>query len=486
MGEHEKGLYRKEDEHDSCGIGFVADIKGRKSHDILKRGLEVLDRMEHRGAESADNKTGDGSGVLLHIPHEFYKKLIPNLPAAGTYGTGLVFFPGSGDKNAGESKTIILKLIEENAAAAGLSMLALRDVPVNSGAIGIIAKAAEPAVKQLVLVPTTPGGAAVSGSQDKAPADGGVSDLDFRLFIFRKKFEKALREKEIEAYVPSLSSRIIIYKGMLMSTQLKEYFPELRDEAVITAVALVHSRFSTNTFPNWSLAQPFRMVAHNGEINTIKGNRFWMTAREALFAHPRFGDDLKSLLPAMERDRSDSASFDNALELLVMSGRTLPQALMMLIPESWNDKNPISDELKSFYEYQACSMEPWDGPASMVFCDGRFVGGTLDRNGLRPSRYAITKDDLIVMASETGVQDFKPGEVIFKGRLLPGKLLLVDLAEGRIIPDIEVKHTVCHHKPYAEWVKKNVITLNQDFDENEKTPNLTVLSAEIKNIFRDD
>ncbi|MDR3123337.1 MAG: glutamate synthase subunit alpha, partial [Treponema sp.] len=358
------GLYRKEDEHDSCGIGFVADIKGRPSHDIVKRGLEVLERMEHRGAESADNKTGDGSGVLMQIPHDFYAGFIPNLPPPGSYGAGLVCLSGPGnDGNAEEHNALIVRYIEDTAIALGLSVLGWRDVPTQSGAIGSIARAAEPMVRQLFL-----------GSRDdpgSAPP-GGVSDLEFRLYIFRKTLEKRIREdKTLEnagakGYMPSLSSRTIVYKGMFMSSQLKEYFPELQDERIKTAVALIHSRFSTNTFPDWPLAQPFRMVAHNGEINTIRGNRFWMAAREALFSHPRFGGALKDMLPALEPDRSDSATFDNALELLVMSGRSLPHALMMLIPESWNDKNPIPPDLKAFYEYHACVMEPWDGPASMV------------------------------------------------------------------------------------------------------------------------
>ncbi|GHV93764.1 glutamate synthase [Spirochaetia bacterium] len=450
------GMYRSEDEHDSCGIGFVADIKGRRSHAILQRGLEVLERMEHRGAESADNKTGDGSGVLLHIPHDFYKKHIPSLPEAGEYGTGLIFFPGPSDKDAAEKGGKIIAAIDQCAAVSGLAKLALRDVPVQSSAVGIIARAAEPAVKQLTLVPKT-GKAAADGKTGNA-----VSDLDFNLYLFRKRLEKMLCEQNIEAYMPSLSSKIIVYKGMMMPSQLREYFPDLTDETAVTAVALVHSRFSTNTFPNWPLAQPFRFVAHNGEINTVKGNRFWMAAREALFAHPRFGDSLREILPVIEPESSDSASFDNTLELLVMSGRSLPQSLMMLIPEAWNDKNPIPDDLKSFYEYHSCIMEPWDGPASIVFCDGRYVGGTLDRNGLRPSRYTITRDDLIVMGSETGVQDFKPEEIVYKGRLLPGKLLLVDMKEGRIIPDAEVKQNVSLHRPYAEWVRKNMITLDQE------------------------
>ncbi|MDR2501335.1 MAG: glutamate synthase large subunit [Treponema sp.] len=452
-GNRSQGLYLAEDEHDACGIGFVANIRGRKSHDIVNRGLEVLERMEHRGAESADNKTGDGSGVLLQIPHGYYQTLIPGLPEPASYGTGLAFFPG---KQYGDLQGLITQTIEEVAGTLGLTVLAWRDVPVNTAVIGPIAAAAEPAIKQLFLVPHAEAG--------NSP---GPMDLELRLYFFRKKLEKALaglRELQktgAECYFPSLSSRTIVYKGMMTPKQLGEYYPDLQDERLETAVALIHSRFSTNTFPNWPLSQPFRMVAHNGEINTIKGNRFWMAAREALYTHPVWGNAFKEICPIIETGRSDSASLDNALEFLVLSGRSLPHALMMLIPESWNDRNPIPQELKAFYEYHACMMEPWDGPASLVFCDGRYVGGTLDRNGLRPSRYTITKDDLMVMASEAGVQDFAAAEVSYKGRLMPGKILLVDLQEGRIIPDEEVKREVSRAKPYQEWISRRVITLDQ-------------------------
>ncbi|MDR0374598.1 MAG: glutamate synthase large subunit [Treponema sp.] len=467
-----QGLYSKEYEHDSCGIGFVADIQGRKSHAILRRGLEALERMEHRGAESADNKTGDGAGVLLQIPHDFYKKNIPGLGEAGTYGAGLAFLTGGENE-----RSRMITMAEETALDCGLSVVAWRDVPVNPEALGVIAKSAEPVVIQLFLgFKDGEDGASQTKSGGACASSGEVvSDLEMALYIFRKKLEKIIREhaelkrKGASCHFPSLSSRVIVYKGMLMSSQLKDYYADLRDESVVTAVALVHSRFSTNTFPDWPLAQPFRLVAHNGEINTIKGNRFWMSARESLFSHPRLGDQLKAILPSIEPGRSDSASFDNALELLVMSGRSLPHALMTLIPEAWNEKNPIPQELKDFYEYHACVMEPWDGPASMVFCDGQYVGGVLDRNGLRPSRYTITKDGLIVMGSETGAQDFSPEEVEYKGRLLPGKILLVDLEEGRVIPDEEVKAAVYSKKPYSEWTKR-IITLDQsdNIGENEK------------------
>ncbi|MDR0450464.1 MAG: glutamate synthase subunit alpha, partial [Treponema sp.] len=474
-----RGLYRKEDERDSCGIGFVADIRGRKSYDILKRGLEVLERMEHRGAESADNNTGDGSGVLMQLPHGYYKKLLPGLPEPGAYGAGLAFFP----RDAG-LQSLVGEALEAAARSLDLSVLALRDVPVNPGNIGLMAKSAEPAVKQLFLAPKD----GIVSVPEAGFRGDPVSDLELRLYIFRKKLEKTLRADErmrkagAECYFPSLSSRIIVYKGMLMPSQLRGYYPELVNGELETAVALVHSRFSTNTFPDWPLAQPFRWIAHNGEINTIKGNRFWMSAREALFGEgdlisPALKDALKDILPVIEPDRSDSASFDNALELLLMSGRSLPHALMMLIPESWNDKNPIPGDLKGFYEYHAGMLEPWDGPASMVFCDGRYVGGTLDRNGFRPSRYTVTKNDLIVMGSETGVQDFKPEEVVLKGRLMPGKLLLVDLKEGRIIPDWEAKRDVYQRRPYAEWVGRQGLTLKQELEEEPAGPGAPADSA---------
>jgi glutamate synthase (NADPH/NADH) large chain len=460
------GLYQKEYERDSCGIGFVADVKGRKSHTILQRGLEVLERMAHRGAESADNKTGDGAGVLLQIPHEFYKRQVKNLPDPGNYGTGLTFIQGDAAH--------IISTIEETIIETGLSLLAWRDVPINRSILGDIAASAEPTIKQIFLKLKT-----------AAPDKKNVSDLDIALFIFRKKLERKLPNGEL--YFPSLSSKIIVYKGMLTPLQLREFYPDLSEKSVETGVALVHSRFSTNTFPAWSLAQPFRIAAHNGEINTIKGNRFWMEAREALFAHHRFGSLLQELLPVIEPGKSDSASFDNVLEFLILTGRSLPHAIMMLIPEAWNEKNPIIQELKDFYEYHACIMEPWDGPASIVFCDGRYVGGTLDRNGLRPSRYTITKDGLIVMGSETGVQDFAPEEIAYKGRLLPGKLLLVDLKEGRIIPDKEAKQQVNNKKPYSEWVKENITLLEQDeADDSSVTPEQTFFLEKAFGYTRED
>ena len=438
-----QGLYSRENEHDSCGIGFVAHIKGKKSYEIIKRGLEVLERMEHRGAEGADNKTGDGSGIMLQIPHRLFREEVPGLPEKNTYGAGLVFLPKD-EKAADFCVDKLEKILKEE----GLNILAWRDPEVDSLVLGDIARASEPLIRQIFVVP------AEVMEQER---------LELKLYLARKRVESAVRNADKKNtgmfYIPSLSCRTIVYKGMLMPGQVRDYFRDLQDERMSSAMAMVHSRFSTNTFPSWDLAQPFRMLSHNGEINTLKGNCFWMAARESLFKCEKLGDDVKKLLPVIEPGKSDSASFDNALELLVMAGRSLPHALMMMIPESWNDKNPIPMDLKYFYEYHAAFMEPWDGPASMVFCDGRFVGGTLDRNGLRPSRYIVTKNNLIVMGSEVGVQDFEPHEIAYKGRLMPGKLLLVDTEEGRIIPDEEIKKQTAHRKPYHNWVETNRINI---------------------------
>jgi len=438
-----QGLYDPAHEHGSCGIGFVANIRGERTHEIVQRGLEVLERMAHRGAESADNCTGDGAGLLMQIPHEFYKQDVPALPKPGQYGTGLVFLPRKDSEGA-----YCAEEFEDVVDEEGLRVLAWRAVAVDDSAIGEIARASEPAMRQVFIV-------------GKAPLSRDA--LERKLYVVRKVIEDRIRRSALQQarlfYLPSLSTRTVVYKGMLTSMQLRRYFADLQDKRVTSAIALVHSRFSTNTFPSWDLAQPFRIIAHNGEINTIKGNRFWMHASESSFASPLFGDDIKKLLPIIEPGKSDSASFDNALELLVAAGRSLPHAIMMLIPESFNQLNPIPDDLKYFYEYHSAFMEPWDGPASMVFCDGRFVGGTLDRNGLRPSRYVVTKDGLVVMASEVGVQTFPPEQIEYKGRLMPGKLLLVDTEERRIIPDREIKERVSQRRPYREWVEKNRIRM---------------------------
>ncbi|HVO41028.1 MAG TPA: glutamate synthase large subunit [Aggregatilineales bacterium] len=437
-----QGLYDSAFEHDSCGIGFVANIKGGRSHDIIERGMEVLERMAHRGAESADNKTGDGAGMIMQIPHRLYKQEIPSLPEPGQYGTGIVFLPR---READAAHCV--EIFERTIAEEGLRVVSWREIVVDNSAIGDIARASEPIMRQVFIT-----------------GDLSPDALERKLYVVRKLTESRVRAANLPKgrafYICTLSTKRILYKGMLTSLQLRGYFADLRDPRTESAIALVHSRFSTNTFPSWDLAQPFRVIAHNGEINTIKGNRFWIHTAESGFESPLFGDDVKKLLPIIEPGKSDSASFDNVLELLIAAGRSLPHALMMLIPESFNKFNPIPDDLKYFYEYHSAFMEPWDGPASIIFCDGRYVGGTLDRNGLRPSRYVITKDGLIVMASEVGVQTFAPEQVESKGRLRPGKLLLVDTEEGRIIPDSEIKDHISHQKPYTQWVKKHRVRMD--------------------------
>lgn len=447
------GLYKREYEHDSCGIGFVAHIKGIQSHDIVSRGLEVLCRMEHRGAEGADNKTGDGSGIMMQVPRDFFAKVMKGLPENGKYAAGMTFLPV--DSIEADS---CRQLMEDVLGEEGLRCLGWRDVPVDNSGIGTIAQGSEPRICQVFVE---------QNIEDQ-------EDFERKLYVVRKTIERRVRESSLSQkhyfYIPSLSGRTIVYKGMLTPSQVGNFYPDLQDEEMKSAIALVHSRFSTNTFPSWDLAQPFRMLAHNGEINTVRGNRFWMQSRESNFKSDLFGDEISKILPVIEPGKSDSASFDNALELLVMAGRSMPHSLMMLIPESWNEKNPIPENLKYFYEYHSTFMEPWDGPASMVFCDGRFVGGTLDRNGLRPSRYVVTNDGLIVMGSEVGVQTFPPEKVVFKGRLMPGKLLLVDTAEGRIIPDAEIKGRIAGSKPYREWVETHRINLSDTVDRGQGNP----------------
>ncbi len=447
-----QGLYNPVNEHDNCGIGFVAHIKGKPSHEIVNRGLEVLRNMDHRGATSSDNSTGDGAGLLMQIPHEFISEVLKlNVGPQGKYGTGLVFLP----KDELEAN-ICTDILSKHVEAEGLTLLGFRDVPVDKSAPGEIAKTTEPFVKQIFV-----------------KADLEKDTLERKLYIVRKLAEKEIRDSNLKYkdsfYQPSLSAKIIVYKGMLTPDQLKAYYLDFKNERFKSAIALVHSRFSTNTFPTWDLAQPFRIVAHNGEINTVKGNRLWMQAREALMKSEVFGEDLKKLLPVIEPGKSDSASFDNVLEFLHMTGRSLPHSLCMMIPESFNQKNPIPESLKAFYEYHSTIMEPWDGPASMVFSDGRYIGGTLDRNGLRPSRYVITKNDLIVMGSEVGVQTFPAEDIKEKGRLRPGKILLVDTQLGIIIPDEEVKDQLSRRNPYQMWLKENRLMM-KDIKVKQRVP----------------
>ncbi len=433
-----KGLYDIANEHDSCGVGMVVNIRGVKSHDLIDNALCVLENMEHRGAETPD-KTGDGAGILIQIPHEFILLQGIPVPEKGHYGTGIVFFP----KELRRQERL-LALIEEEATAAGLRLMHVRTVPTDSTALGVGAMATEPAIKQLFLC------------CEDYMLDG--MNLERRLYKVRKKIER--RAKDDDFYICSLSNKSIIYKGMLTSRQLRKYYTDLSNPYLTSTIAIVHSRFSTNTFPKWKLAQPFRYLCHNGEINTIRGNRGWMQARESVLSSPLLGD-ISDISPILQSEMSDSASLDNAFEFLVMSGMSLPQAMAVLIPESFNEKNPITENLKAFFEYYSILMEPWDGPAALLFSDGRYAGGMLDRNGLRPSRYTMTKNGLMVVASEVGVMPFAPSEVVAKGRLQPGKILLIDTQESRIYYDAEIKERLATEHPYRLWLATNRIQLEE-------------------------
>ena len=430
-----RNLYDSGNEHDACGVGMIVDIHGDKSHELVDSALKILENMKHRGAEGADDKTGDGAGIMLQIPHEFILLQGIPVPEKGKYGTGLIFLP----KDAGKQSEIFRIIIEE-IEREGLSLMHLRTVPVNSGILGKYARESEPDIRQVFITGHTPG-----------------ENFERKLYCIRKKIEKRVDDKDF--YIVSLSSRIIVYKGMLSSVQLREYFPDLTQPYFTTGIALVHSRFSTNTFPTWSLAQPFRVLAHNGEINTIRGNRAWMEARESVLATPEI-PDIRAIRPIVQPGMSDSASLDNVLEFFMMSGMSLPHAMAMLVPESFNDKNPISEDLKAFYEYHSILMEPWDGPAALLFTDGRYAGGMLDRNGLRPARYLITKTGIMVVASEAGVLGFEPGEIQEKGRLQPGKMLLIDTQEGKIHYDPELKQELAEARPYRKWLSENRIELD--------------------------
>ena len=388
-----KGLYQQDYEHDACGVGMVVNIHGGKSHELVDNALKVLENMEHRGAETRD-KTGDGAGIMIQIPHEFILLQGIPVPEKGKYGTGLVFLPKE-EKLQQEILSVMIEEIERE----GLQLMHLRTVPTNPEVLGAAAREVEPAIKQVFVTGV---------SDDKVPV------FERTLYKIRKKIENRIDNEDF--YICSLSNKNIIYKGMLTSGQLRRYFPDLSNDYLTSGLALVHSRFSTNTFPKWKLAQPFRLLAHNGEINTIRGNRGWMKARESVLNSEALGD-IKPLRPIVQEGMSDSASLDNVFEFLMLSGLSLPQAMAILVPESFNDKNPISEDLKAFYEYHSILMEPWDGPAALLFSDGRYAGGMLDRNGLRPSRYTITKQGMMVVASEVGVMDFEPGDVVSKGRL---------------------------------------------------------------------
>ncbi len=436
------GLYNPENEHDACGVGMLVNIHGEKSHDIVESALKVLENMRHRGAEGGDSKTGDGAGILLQIPHEFILLQGIPVPEKGRYGTGLVFLP-TDEKQQASLLSIMIEEIEKE----GLNLMHLRKVPVNSDILGESARSSEPDIKQLFITGYD--------NQDK---------LELKLYLVRKRIENRVNKSAIPSknnfYIASLSTKNIVYKGMLESMQLRHYFLDLTNQYFTSGLALVHSRFSTNTFPTWSLAQPFRLLAHNGEINTVRGNRLWMEARESVLSSPAIRN-IQEIRPIIQPGMSDSASLDNVLEFLVASGMSLPHAMSMLIPESFNDSNPISDELKAFYEYHSILMEPWDGPAALLFSDGRYAGGMLDRNGLRPARYLITKNDMILIASEVGVMDFDPNDIKEKGRLQPGKILMIDTEKGKIYYNEELKRQLAEAKPYKTWLANNRVELDE-------------------------
>src|SRR5712691_3612494 len=443
-----QGLYDPRHEHDACGVGFVVDIKGRKSHQIVRQALKVLINLLHRGACGCEPNTGDGAGILLQMPDRFLRKACARLgftlPAATEYGVGLVFLPRDVLQRDTVQTLIQTIVIEE-----GQRFLGWRDVPTDDRMLGATARSVEPNIKQMFV--------------GRGPAVRDHAHFERTLYVVRKRIENAiaamdLAEKKL-VYVPSVSSNTLIYKGMLSADQIEGMFPDLTDPDVESALALVHQRFSTNTFPSWPLAHPYRYVAHNGEINTLRGNINWMRAREALCRSNLLGEDLAKVFPVTREGLSDSATFDNVLEFLVMSGRSLPHAILMMIPEPWQNHESMSPERRAFYEYHASLMEPWDGPASIAFTDGTVIGAVLDRNGLRPSRYYVTKDDMVIMASEVGVLDVPPSSVLVKERLHPGRIFLVDTGKGRIIDDGEIKAQLAAAHPYADWLRDHQVRL---------------------------
>ncbi len=443
-----QGLYDPAHEHDACGVGFVVNIKGERSHEIVTKGLQVLDNLTHRGACGCDPRTGDGAGILLQIPHEFFAaeavRLGFKLPAAGEYGVGQVFLPLDAVKRR-ECEDAFERIVN----AEGQQILGWRDVPVVESACGDIARRGMPAIRQVFIA--------------RSPEVKGAEAFERKLYVIRKRAmteaeQLGLFDPEL-FYFCSLSALTVVYKGQLISTQLPEFFPDLLNDAFKSALAMVHQRFSTNTFPSWDRAHPYRFMSHNGEINTLRGNINWMVAREKLFSSPLFGDDIKKLLPIVEPNGSDSATFDNCLELLIRTGRSIPHAVMMMIPEAWQNDRQMSDSKRAFYDFHSCMMEPWDGPASIAFTDGIRIGAVLDRNGLRPSRYTVTKDGLVVMASETGVLDIAPENVAHKGRLQPGRMFLIDTALGRIVQDEEIKESIAARQPYRQWLDASLVTL---------------------------
>ncbi|MGB5668737.1 MAG: glutamate synthase large subunit [Maribacter sp.] len=440
-----QGLYLPEFEHDNCGAGFICSLKGIKSNDIIHKALEILDKLEHRGAVSADGKTGDGAGILIDIPHDFFKAVCKfDLPEPGEYAVGNVFLPQKENQ-----RKFCISEFEKNIKNQGLQLLGWRNVPVNKSIPGRIAMETAPFVKQVFIA--------------KENKEQDYFQFNLKLFIARKITEHAILNSKLSEskffYVPSLSTKIIIFKGLLMPKDISLYYKDLMDPRVVTRLSLVHQRFSTNTFPTWDLAQPFRYMCHNGEINTLRGNVSRMKSREDLMESDWFGEEIKNILPIVLPGKSDSATMDMIVELLLMTGRSLPEVMMMLVPEEWEKNTEMSEAKRSFYEYNSCSMEPWDGPASIPFTDGNYIGAVLDRNGLRPSRYSVTKDGYVIMSSETGVLEIKPENIELHGRLEPGKMFLVNMEEGRIINDEEIKEEIAKRHPYKKWLDKNLVHL---------------------------
>ncbi len=443
-----QGLYDPAFEHDSCGTGFVVNIKGVPSHEIISQSLTILDNLYHRGASGSESNTGDGAGVLIQTPHAFLvrecKSAGFDLPGPRYYGVGMFFMPVDvADRQQME------KLFEKIVAEEGQHVLGWRTVATDGSMLGATARIAQPVVRQVFI--------------ERSPYLKDRMSFERKLYVIRKRAEQALRYGNLpgsqQFYICSLSYKTVIYKGMLTSKQVRHFFPELSDPLMETALAMVHSRFSTNTFPSWDRAHPYRYLAHNGEINTLRGNVNLVNAEQYSFQSSMFGSDMPKILPVVNSDGSDSAIFDNVLELLVLTGRSLPHAIMMMIPEPWSRHETMSEEKKAFYEYHSSLMEPWDGPASMVFTDGNGIGATLDRNGLRPSRYYVTNDDLVILASEVGVLDLPPESIVKKGRLEPGRMLWIDTEDGRIISDDEIKHDVASNRPYRRWLDEYMVDL---------------------------
>ena len=446
-----QGLYDPSNEHDACGVGFVAHIKGNKSHSIIEQGLLILKNLDHRGAVGADKLMGDGAGILIQIPDHYFRdemaKQGVELPPPGEYGVGMVFLP---KENA--SRIACEQEIERAVRIEGQVVLGWRNVPIDEAMpMSPTVRAKEPVIRQIFI--------------GRGPDIMVTDALERKLYVIRKSSGHAIQALKLlhgkEFFVPSMSARTIVYKGLLLADQVGIYYKDLQDPRCISALALVHQRFSTNTFPEWPLSHPYRLIAHNGEINTVKGNFNWMRAREGVMKSAVLGDDLAKLFPLIYEGQSDTACFDNALELLIMSGYPIAQAMMMMIPEAWENHGLMDDNRKAFYEYYASMMEPWDGPAAMAFTDGRHIGGTLDRNGLRPARYIVTDDDLVVMASESGTLPIAESKIIQKWRLQPGKMFLIDLEAGRIIDDKELKDMYANAKPYKAWINSVRIKLGE-------------------------